>query len=77
VIQAPILASVVTSKEEEWPLDAVLLRVGPLNHSIQRMANQVNFLMKSYHAVMMKMSEKVLAANEKTKHSKEMACNIK
>jgi hypothetical protein len=77
VTQAPILTSVITSEEEEWCLDAVLLRVSPLNHSIQKMANQVDFLMNSYHAVMIEMSEKVVAADEKMKHSKERACNIK
>jgi hypothetical protein len=52
VTQAPILTSVITSEEEEWRLDVVLLRVGPLNRFIQKMANQVNFFVNSYHAVM-------------------------
>jgi hypothetical protein len=67
VIQAPILTSFVTSEEEERRLDAVLLRVGQLNRSIQKIADQVDFLVNSYHAVMMEMSEKMVAADEQMK----------
>jgi hypothetical protein len=70
VTQAPILTSVIISEEEERRFDTVLLRVGQLICSIQKMADQVDFLVNSYHAVMMDMSEKMLAANKQTKHSK-------
>jgi hypothetical protein len=70
VTQAPILTSVVTSEEEERRLDTVLLTVGQLNRSIQNIADRVDFLVNSYHAVMMEVSEKMVAADEKTKYSK-------
>ena len=68
--QAPIITSVVISGEEERRLDAVLLKVGELSRSIQDIADRVDSLMDSYHAVMMTLSEKMVVADELSKHLK-------
>jgi hypothetical protein len=70
VTQAPIITSVVISEEEERRLDAMLLKVGELNRSIQDIADRVDSLVDGYHAVMMAMSEKMVVADEKSKHLK-------
>jgi hypothetical protein len=77
VTQAPILTSVVISEEQERRLDSMLLKLGELSRSIQDMADRVDFLVDSYHAVMTTMSEKMVAADEKSNHLKELECATK
>jgi hypothetical protein len=70
VTQAPIITSVIISEEEERRLDVVLLKVGELSRSIQDIADRVDSLVDSYHAVMMAISEKIIVADEQSKHLK-------
>lgn len=67
VTQAPILVSHSVSREEERRLEALLLKVGEMNRSVQDMTDRVDALVQGYHSVIMGMSEKIVQADEKLK----------
>lgn len=67
VTQAPILTSVSISEEEERRLDTLMLQVGDINRQVQDVANRIDALVESYHAVMSAVSERMVAADEALK----------